>query len=393
MAKKKNEEMDYDALFTDIATDVGGEILDKLDQVKNWVDSGSLALNYICSGQFCGEKAGIPSGKICEIYGESSTCKTLFATNILRGVQKNGIAVFIDAENSLSKEFAQKASGLDPKRVVVIKVDSLEKGFAKIHTVIRKIREKIPNTKPIVIVYDSIASSPSDREFAETTVDEGASMAERKAAGAGSEKPGERARVCSSELRKLTPILDKNNATVIFINQVRTNIMQMFGDPDTTAGGGRALKFYGTLRLKTTASKRLYDDKENVVGIRVSVFNTKNKCFKPFVTAKDMFLFFDQGINPFSGLLTLMEQIGRIKCMSAGNYEILEPYAPAGTKFKSSKERNDIPAEVLLKNYKLVDATDASQVQYYIDLFDKALIATDSNNKEQDVSEDQELDG
>ncbi|MHA4878870.1 hypothetical protein ACX0FE_16110, partial [Enterococcus faecium] len=88
-----------------------------------------LALNYLCSGRFVG--GGIPSGKIVEVYGPSSSCKTLFATNILKGCQKmGGYALFLDAENSLSKDFAQKASHLETSKVLVLKAESLEKAFA-----------------------------------------------------------------------------------------------------------------------------------------------------------------------------------------------------------------------------------------------------------------------
>jgi recombination protein RecA len=391
MAKKKidkGNEVEVD--FEGLAADIGGDILDKIDSVSTWIDTGNLALNFACSGRFCG--GGVPSGRIIELFGMSSSCKTLFATNILRGVQKcGGIGVFIDAENSLSKEFAIKVSGLSAKQTIIVKVDSLEKGFAKIHTIIRVLREKVAKEKPIVIVYDSIAASPSERESVEVDMMD-LSLAARKAAGGGVTRPGERAKVISEQLRVLGGVLDKNNVSVIFINQLRSKIGVMFG-PTESPTGGTSIPYYASLRMQTRASKRIKDSLDNVIGIRVNVSNVKNKCFKPFQNVESMFLFFDMGIAPFSGMLDSLVRSGRITG-SKGNYKVgLEYTGGEEVSFKSSQERNDVPAEVLLQCPKLVDAEDVSDVQYYIDMFGKATSASQSTLAEQDIVDEQELDG
>lgn len=357
---------DYD--YAGLAESMGAEILGEMDSVRYWIDTGSLALNYVCSGKFFG--GGIPSGKMLEIFGNSSSCKTLFGMNILYGVQKaGGLAIFLDAENTLSKEFAEKASHLDSHRVIVLKADSLEKAFAKIHTAIRRIQERYGNTKPTVIVYDSIAVSPSEREFAETTLDEDATAAQKKAAGVGADKPGERARICGKELRKLNPVLSATNTTVVFINQLREKIGVMFGDPRTVAGGGKGLEYYTSMRLETKAKTRLKDARDNVIGMCVSVNNVKNKCFRPFIQTRDMQLFFDQGINPLGGLLELLIKAGRITKEGA-MYKVLDPWAGGKeVKFKASLERNDIPASALLEAPKLVDAESAEQISDYLKHF------------------------
>ncbi len=531
MAKKKDGGSTDADMFADLAKDIGGDILGTTDSVKEWIDTGNLALNYLCSGKFVG--GGIPSGKIVEVYGPSSSCKTLFATNILKGCQKmGGYSLFLDAENSLSKDFAEKASHLETSKVLVLRAESLQKAFAKMIAAIKKIREKFGPDKPIVIVYDSIAASPSDREMAETDMSE--SELEK-----AKDMPGERARTCSKELRKLTPLLAQHNCTVLFINQVRMKINVMFGcfskdtnvcfsdgrlvsikdvvenrmtgpvkcynketgklgsanitnwfengsidyengerwlhykisgspsgemeftctpnhsvlkkhenswkwvsaesvhvgdvmmsyntpetstemvpypvtvvqksegspdhhislkkydievsghgaylvggnpgvvvsnSPETTAGGGKALEYYTSLRLRTKAEKRFTDKLDNVIGMGVSITNVKNKCFKPFIDARNMQLLFDQGINPFGGLLELLVKTERISQSGPGNYKVNEPYAGGQEiKFKSSFERNDVPAEVLLKCPAIVDASSASQVQEYIDIFGSAL--------------------
>lgn len=386
MAKKiKSDEIEIDMdddLFRKLSKGIGAEILDDRDK-SAWpcIDTGVLGLNYILSGKFCG--GGVPGGSVLEGFGNSSSGKTLFGTNLLRGCQTaGGIAVMLDAEQSLSKEFAIKASHVDPKKFIVVVADTLENAFNRIHKTIRMVRDeiKIPLDRPLVIVYDSIAVSPSEREFAEVELDlETVSKAAMKEAGAGSDKPGERAKICSKELRKLPPVLAKNNVTIFFINQIRSKIGVMFGDPTTTAGGGMALEFYSSMRIRLSSSKQIKDNLGNSIGINVNVKCIKNKCFRPFMEVRGVRLFFDKGINPFSGLLELMLQTGRIEAVKpAGTYKIKEPWAGGQEiTFKSNKERNDIPAEVLLKCPAIVDASDASQVQYYIDMFGDALVEAD----------------
>jgi recombination protein RecA len=379
---KKNAAATADP-FALLAADIGGELLNETDSVKQWIDTGNLALNYLCSGRFVG--GGIPSGKIIEIFGPSSSCKTLFGTNILKGCQKmGGFSLFLDAENSLNKEFAQKASHLETSKVLVLKADTLERAFAKMTAAIKKIREKFGNEKPLVIVYDSIAASPSEREFAETEMDEDKVLQAK-------DMPGERAKTCSKELRKLTPILESHNATVLFINQVRNKIGIMFGSPETTAGGGKALEYHTSLRLRTKAEKRFTDKLDNVIGMGVSVSNMKNKCFKPFIHARNMQLLYEQGINPFGGLLELLIQTERIEGCGAGNYKVNEKFTGgAEAKFKASMERNDVPFDVLLKYPSMVDAENSEQVQEYMDIFGQAVKAVDENvAKAEDIKEDE----
>lgn len=399
MAKKKKSdagELGDETDFDFLAGEMGGSVLSKTDSVKSWIDTGNLSLNYLCSGRFVG--GGIPGGKMIEIFGNSSSCKTLFALNILQGVQKaGGIAVFIDAEGTLNKEFAEKAAHVDTSKVIVIppdKVPTLEKCFKVMHTIIKKTVAKYGTTKPIVIIYDSIAASPSEREFANVEVEEGMSKEKIKALGGGKAQPGERAKVCSEQLRTLNPLLEKSNTAVVFINQLRSKIGVVFGNPNTTSGGGRSLEYYTSLRLETRASKRLKDKLDNVIGMNVSVANQKNKVFRPFITAKDMHLFFDKGINPFGGLLDLLIKQARIVSCGAGNYKVQEPWANGQEiKFKSSLERNDVPAEALFACPALVDATCKEEIQCYLDNFGQALDAVSNDiGSEEELTEGDSMD-
>lgn len=388
MTKKKMAEQESD-FFASLAKSVGGDLLDDLDKTRGFIDTGILAANYIISGRMVG--GGFPTESMHEVAGESATGKSLLGTNLLRGCQTfGGIPVFHDAERAVSKDFAIKASHVDPRKLIVTDADTLEGSFNKIHKVIREVRAVIPIDKPIVIVYDSIAVSPSEREFAQTTLDmEQATQSQIKEAGAGVERPGERARICSSELRKLMPVVKEQNVCLLFVNQLRKKIGVMFGPDIAYGGGGEALKYYCSTRLMMTSYKQLKDDKKRTIGMNVTLKNNKSRFTAPFQEAKNVHLFFDKGIDPFGGLLELMLQIRRIEG-SNGNYKIAEPWAGGKEiKFKSSKERNDIPFQVLLDCPSVVDATSAEQVEYYINFFGQAhdAVTTDIASEEDVTNE------
>ena len=217
MAKKK---VDEDTFFEELANKTGGDIVAQIDSVKYFVDTGNLALNYICSGKFLG--GGVPGGKLTEIYGPSSSSKSLIGTNILFGCQRNnGIAILEDCENSANKEFIQRASHCDLTKIVRHTPQTLEDVFLKMYRSIEFIRTKKKDS-PIAIVYDSIGVSPSERELREVNLPEGASQADFKRIVGAKEQPGERAKICSREFRKLNTVMERNDATVVILNPVFT---------------------------------------------------------------------------------------------------------------------------------------------------------------------------
>ena len=383
MVKNKTDELD----FAQMASVVGGvEVLDDMETVKGWIDTGLLGLNYILSGRFIG--GGVPIGRIIEIFGDSASGKSLLGTNILRGVQTmGGVPILLDAERAISKEFAQTASKIDAKRFYVMEADTLEGCFNKIYNSIRDLRKVVPLEKPIVIVYDSIAASPSEREFAETELDmETASAAAIERAGAGKDKPGERAKTCSKHFRNLPKFLKDNHASLVVINQIRQKIGIMFGSNEARGGGGRALEYYASQCIRVRANRITRDKNDNVLGINITAKIEKNRHYTPFLTCKNMYLFFKQGINPFGGLLELLIQTDRIE--GKGTYTVKEPYA-GGEKitFRASKERNDVPSDVLLQCPALVDAESPEQIQYYLDLYSSAIDAVDK-----DIATEQKVD-
>jgi recombination protein RecA len=359
-----------DDLFKEIASETGGDVLDKIDSVNYFVDTGSLALNYICSGRFI--DGGIPGGKLTEIYGPSSSAKSLFGNNILFGCQKmGGIPVLLDCENSANKEFIMKASHCDLNKVLRYTPQSLEEVFAKMYSVIEKIRKK-DSERPIVIVYDSIGVSPSARELREVDLHENYDKATYKRIVGGNEQPGERAKICSRELRKLNTVMEKSGATVIILNQTREKIGIMFGNPETTAGGGNALPFYASCRIRPQTQrkieKKITAKKNKILGVNIKLKNVKNKTHKPFVESEGVQLLFDKGINPLSGLLTCLLESERLEAKGAGNFIIKSEYLgedKEDNKFKASLEKNEMPLDVVLNHPLLIDASSREQAANY----------------------------
>lgn len=376
--KKINSEGSIDSLFKEIASETGGDVLEKIDSVNYFVDTGSLALNYICSGKFIG--GGIPGGKLTEIYGPSSSAKSLFGANILFGCQKmGGAGILLDCENSANKEFIKKASHCDLAKIIRYTPQSLEEVFSKMYSVIEKIRDKNKEI-PIVIVYDSIGVSPSARELREVDLPENYDKATYKRIVGGNEQPGERAKICSREFRKLNSVMEKTSATVVILNQTRDKIGVMYGNPETTAGGGNALPFYASCRIRPQTQKKIEKKisakKNKILGVNVKIKNVKNKAHRPFVESEGVQLLFDKGINPISGLLSCLLDAERIEAKGAGNFVIKEKYLgedKESNKFKASMDRNDLPIEILLKNPLLIDAENREDVEDYLNPYMDAI--------------------
>jgi recombination protein RecA len=282
-----------------------------------------------------------------------------------------GIPVLLDCENSANKEFIMKASHCDLNKVLRYTPQSLEEVFAKMYSVIEKIRKK-DSERPIVIVYDSIGVSPSARELREVDLPENYDKATYKRIVGGNEQPGERAKICSRELRKLNTVMEKTGATVIILNQTREKIGIMFGNPETTAGGGNALPFYASCRIRPQTQrkieKKITAKKNKILGVNIKLKNVKNKTHKPFVESEGVQLLFDKGINPLSGLLTCLLESERLEAKGAGNFIIKSEYLgddKEDNKFKASLEKNEMPLDVVLNHPLLIDASSREQAANY----------------------------
>ena len=285
----------------------GAALLSEEDQVHGFVDSGSLALNKILSGKYSG---GYPIGAITEIYGESSTAKTVFLTHAFVGAQKKGYyTVMIDNEHAYSPSFA-KTLGVDPEKLIYLMPEAMEDCFLAIENVIEVIREKDKDT-PIIIGYDSIGVSPTRKEMEDDF-------------GKNSEMGGAlRAKVAGQCLRRINPLLRKHKAALIIVNQVRSKVGVMFGDPRTKAGGGKALLYYCGVSLETCSSKSdvLYDEHKNPLGIKGTVKCVKNKVTVPYQNC-EFELLYNKGLTADYGMTVSAFRAGAVESPSKGWYAL-----------------------------------------------------------------------
>jgi len=205
---------------------------------------------------------GLPRGRVVEIYGPESSGKTTLALHVIAEAQRlGGIAAFIDAEHALDPIYARKL-GLNIDELLISQPDTGEQGLEIAETLVR-------SNAVDVIVIDSVAALVPR---AELDGDMGDSL------------PGLQARLMSQALRKLTAAISRSGAVVIFINQIREKIGVMFGSPETTTGG-RALKFYASVRLDIRRQDAIKQGTESV-GVRTKVKVVKNKLAPPFREAE-----------------------------------------------------------------------------------------------------------
>ena len=235
--------------------------------------SGTLSLDLALGG-------GYPRGRIIEIYGPESSGKTTLALHAVAEIQKaGGTAAFIDAEHALDPQYAGRL-GVNINDLLVSQPDNGEQALEIVETLVR-------SNAVDVIVLDSVAALVPQ---AEIDGDMGDSL------------PGLQARLMSQALRKLTGIINKSKATVIFINQIRMKIGVMFGNPETTTGGN-ALKFYASQRLDIRRIGQIKQG-DDVIGNRVRVKIVKNKIAPPFRQA-EFDIMYNEGISTTGDVLDL----------------------------------------------------------------------------------------
>lgn len=286
MADKKNERISLDETLKQIIKTYGqGSVMKLGDRANVDVDiipSGSIALDYILG------VGGYPKGRVIEIFGPESSGKTTFALHAIAEIQKKGgKAAFIDAEHAIDPLYAQNL-GVDIDELILSQPDCGEQAL--------EIAEMLAKCGAIdLIVIDSVAALVPkvelDGEMGDATV-------------------GVQARLMSKALRKLTAVLNKSNCTIIFINQLREKVGIMFGNPETTTGG-RALKFYSSIRLDVRRGDVIKDG-DNILGNEVKLKVVKNKVAPPFKSAI-VEIMYGKGINKEAEILDLAVKFEIIK--------------------------------------------------------------------------------
>jgi len=274
-----------DAAIREIKTKFGDEAIMKLgDTGKVNVDaipSGSIGLDWALG------IGGYPRGRIIEIFGPESSGKTTLSLHAIAEAQKKGgVCAFIDAEHALDPEYAKKI-GVKLDELLVSQPDTGEQALEIVESLVR-------SGKVDIIVIDSVAAlTPKDEIEGDM----------------GQAHVGKQARLMSQALRKLTAITAKSKTIVIFINQIRMQIGMMFGNPETTPGG-KALKFYTSVRLDIRRIAQIKKGEE-VVGGRHRVKVVKNKVAAPF-RKTEFDLLYNEGISREGELLALGESLGAV---------------------------------------------------------------------------------
>ena len=306
------------------------------------VPTGSLSLDIALG------LGGIPKGRIVEIYGPESSGKTTVALHMVAEVQKRGgIAGFIDAEHALDPVYARNI-GVDIDNLYISQPDNGEQALEITETMVR-------SGAVDIIIVDSVAALVPKAEID---------------GDMGDSHVGLQARLMSQALRKLTGVISKSNCTVIFINQLREKVGVMFGNPETTTGG-RALKFYSSIRMDVRRIESLKQSGE-VIGNRTRIKVVKNKIAPPFKEA-EFDIMFGKGISKEGDILDLAAGVNVVNKSGAW-------YAYQGEKIGQGRENTK---QYLKDHPDVMDEIERKvRIAYHLIEEDDTEQSADANEKE-----------
>ena len=300
---------------------------------------------------------GIPKGRIIEIFGPESSGKTTLALHMIAEAQKRGgEAAFIDAEHALDPVYA-KNLGVDIDNLIVSQPDTGEQGL--------EIAEALVRSGAIdIIVVDSVAALVPKAEID---------------GDMGDAHVGLQARLMSQALRKLAGVINKSNSVIVFINQLREKVGVMFGNPETTPGG-RALKFYASVRLDIRRVESIKQD-GNVIGNRVRVKVVKNKVAPPFREA-EFDIIYGKGISKSGNIIDLAVSLDIINKSGAW-------FSYNGERIGQGREN---AKSYLENNPKMMDEVETKVRKHFEEAFEKSLEGTNKNLEQNTQDQDEDFD-
>ncbi len=318
-ASKAKESNELDNLISALQEKFGEGAIMKLGEVKKTnvsvVPTGSFSLDVALG------VGGLPHGRIVEIFGPESSGKTTLALHVVAEAQKQGgKAAFIDAEHALDPEYAARI-GVQTKDLLISQPDNGEEALNILESLVR-------SGVISVVVVDSVAALTPKAEIDGEM---------------GQQQIGLQARLMSQALRKLTALADRSNTLIIFINQIRMQVGVFFGNPETTPGG-KALKFYASVRLDVRRTAQIKKG-EDVIGSRTKAKVVKNKVAPPFKAA-EFDIMYGTGISLEADVLNAGIKYGVVK-KSGASYSMGSE--KIGTGFDATREKLKNDKELLEK--------------------------------------------
>ena len=330
--KKKKEELDDFTLdlIKSLNKERGTRVAYNLStdesptHVNRWISTGSKQLDYIISNQ---KNGGLPEGRIVEVFGPPSIGKSHIATQIAKSTQKlGGIVVYIDTENATSIENL-KNLGVDiNKRFVYVDTHCTEEVLSIAESTIIKAKA-MDKDVPVTIIWDSVAATSPK---AELTGDY------------EKESIGLQARAISKGMRKITGVIANEKVLMVCLNQIRTKVGVMYGDPTTTPGG-MAIPFHSSVRIKLGAGSQILNKNKEPIGINVSAKIIKNKVSAPFRTC-NFEIHFGKGIKEHEQVFDLLRKHGSeevngytIEVSGTGAWKHLNVYDKQGEQIVEKK--------------------------------------------------------
>ena len=337
-------------------TDGGG---DAPTNVKDWVSTGNALLDVAVSNRPYG---GLPVGRIAEITGLEQSGKSLLAAHLLAETQKKGgVAVLIDTETAVNREFLE-AIGVDISKLLYVSVDTVEGIFEACETIIEKVRTG-DKTRLVTIVVDSVAAASTKKEL----------EADYDKDGYATDK----AIIISKAMRKITNMIGRQSIALVFTNQLRQKMNAMaFSDPWTTSGG-KALAFHASVRFRLKSMGQLKVG-DRIIGIKVRAQVIKNRLGPPLRHA-DFSIFFDRGIDNYGSWLGVMKDNKLVKQAGAW-YEYIDTDTGEVIKFQS-KDFAEILKNEDLKDQIYRKICEVTILQYKSSASEEVDITTDVANE------------